>query len=68
MRAKLLIVDAGLAASVALIVLILSPGLAITAIVAILVVLLCALSLLVDRVQRRVRRRRRRDYAPRMPN
>jgi hypothetical protein len=45
---RTLLIDVGIAVAVAVIVLIVSPGLAITAIIAILVLLVCGISLLFD--------------------
>ena len=54
MRRNMLLVDAGIAAVVAIIVLIISPGLAVAGIIALVVLLICAISLGLD-----VRRSRR---------
>jgi multisubunit Na+/H+ antiporter MnhB subunit len=52
-----LLVDAGIALVLAILVIVISPGLAVVGLLALLVVLICALSFGVDRL----RRRRRRD-------
>ncbi len=62
MRPNTLLVDVGLAALVAVVVLIISPGLAVTGIVALLVLLICGVSLLV--ASRRARRSRVRRVPP----
>jgi hypothetical protein len=61
-RPPTLAIDAGIAALLAALVLIVSPGLAIAAIIAISVVLVCSISFAVDALSRRgwpPRRRRR---------
>lgn len=55
MRSKLLAIDVAIAVTVALIIVIFSPGLAIAAIIAIFVLLVCAVSLLVDGIRSRTR-------------
>jgi predicted Co/Zn/Cd cation transporter (cation efflux family) len=59
MRRTTLLIDLALAAVVAALVLIVSPGLAIAAIIALIVVVVCGISLLVGWWRGRVRRRRR---------
>ena len=58
MRRDTLLVDAGIAAAVAIGVLIISPGLAVTAIIATIVLVVCGLSLLIDIRRSRGRRSR----------
>ncbi len=57
MRSNLLLVDAGIAALAAIVVLILAPGLAVVAIIALVVLVVCAISLLVGRLRSRAQRR-----------
>jgi UPF0716 family protein affecting phage T7 exclusion len=59
-RRNPLLVDGILAITVAAIVLIVAPGLAITAILALLVLIACAVTVLIDRRGRPAPRRRRR--------
>ena len=56
-RSNLLLVDAGIAALAAIVVLILAPGLAVVAIIALVVLVVCAISLLVGRLRSRAQRR-----------
>lgn len=66
MSSRLLAIDGALAVAIAIIVLIISPGLAITAVIAILVLLVCAVSFVVDgRVGRARPSSRTRDRATR---
>jgi multisubunit Na+/H+ antiporter MnhB subunit len=58
MRRNILAVDAGIAALLAVLVLIISPGLAVTGMVAIAVVLVCAVSFVRERRASRRRTRR----------
>lgn len=52
MRRSTLIVDAGIAAVVAIVVVVLSPGLAIVGLIAILLLLVCGVSFAWDRLAR----------------
>jgi hypothetical protein len=61
-RRNTLLADVGLAALVAVVVLIISPGLAVTGMIALLVLLICGVSLLVG--SRRARRSRVRRVPP----
>jgi hypothetical protein len=58
LRRNTLLVDAAIAAAVAIGVLIISPGLAVTAIIAIIVLVVCGVSLLIDIRRSRGRRTR----------
>ena len=72
MRRKTLAVDAGIAVAIVVLVLIISPGAAVTGMIAILVLVACALSFVIDSRARRAARRRRvaptdgRTMGPRM--
>jgi ABC-type bacteriocin/lantibiotic exporter with double-glycine peptidase domain len=56
MRRNTLLVDAGIAVVLAILVIVISPGLAVVGLLAILVLLVCAVSFGVDRLRRRRRR------------
>jgi hypothetical protein len=58
-RRKTLAVDVGIAAAIAVLVLIISPGAAITGMIAIFVLVVCAVSFALDSRARRARRARR---------
>ena len=62
-----LLIDAGIAVLVAGLVLILSPGWAITGVLALLVLLVCGLTWVVGRLRRRRRRHARGPLASRRP-
>jgi hypothetical protein len=65
-RRRILIVDLGIAAVVAIVVLIVSPGLAVAGLIAVAVLLVCAITWLVD-VRRWWRGSHRSRRAPRQP-
>lgn len=65
MRNRTLLIDLAIAAVVAIVVLIISPGLAVTAIIALIVLVICGVSLLVSK--RRARRTRAPSARPRPP-
>lgn len=56
MRPNTLLVDAAIAIVLAILVIVLSPGLAVVGLLALLVVLLCGISFGIDRLRRRHRR------------
>lgn len=60
MSRRILAIDALVAATLAAVVLIVSPGVALAAVIALVVLILCAVSLAVEGVAGRWRRRRRR--------
>lgn len=53
MRRRTLLIDAGIALVLAILVIVLSPGLAVVGLLALVVVLICGLSFGVDRLRRR---------------
>jgi hypothetical protein len=53
MRRKTLVVDAGIAVVLAILVIVISPGLAVVGLIALLVVLVSAVSFAIDRIRRR---------------
>ncbi len=65
MSRNTLIADLAIAAVVTILIVVLSPGLAVVGMVALLIVLICAISFAVDGRRRRVRRRRAGRSSPR---